>query len=91
MFMHRDHHRYFSNHGKGGRELSGHIPSIDEAKDNSITTAVQLTKTTSSVKVQLKAFLTSTSKAAWCIDAKLTALSISKSTLIYVLGRRNEQ
>ena len=44
----------------------------------------KLTYASSSISVQLKTFLTSTCKAAWCIDAKLTALTRSKCTLIYI-------
>ena len=44
----------------------------------------ELTYTTCSIKVKLETWLTSTSKAALCIDAKLTALIRSRCTLIYI-------
>jgi len=45
---------------------------------------IKPTYTVPFIEVQLKAVLTSTHKTSWCIDAKLTALSIFNSTLIYI-------
>ena len=44
----------------------------------------ELTYASSSIKVKPKTWLTSTSKASLCIEAKLTALTTSKCTLIYI-------